>query len=74
MDSQLGSVNLWNPEINGGLGTVMTDLAFKQKIMLEYLFGFRDTLEEQGYNVNMLFKLETLNNFPHETPPYIKER
>ena len=42
----------------------MSDLAFKQKIKLEYLFGYRDPLEEQGYNVNMLFKSETLNISP----------
>ena len=40
---------------------VMTDIAFKQKIKLEYLFGYRDNLD-----VNMLFESETLYNFPHE--------
>ena len=62
-------VKLWNQEMNGGMETVMSDLAFKQKIKLEYLFGYRDTLEEQGYNVNLLFKSETLNNYPHESTP-----
>ena len=63
----IAQVKLWNQEINGGLETVMSDIAFKQKIKLEYLFGYRDTLEEQGYKVNLLFKSETLNNFPHES-------
>ena len=45
----------------------MSDPAFKQRIKLEYIFGYRDTLEEQGYNVNLLFKSETLNNFPCES-------
>ena len=44
----------------------MTDLAFIQKIKLEYLFGYTDSLEKQGYDVHLLFKSETLNNFPHE--------
>ena len=43
----------------------MSDLAFKQKIK----FGYRDTLEEQGYNVNLFFKSETLKIFPHESTP-----
>ena len=63
------SLKLWNQEINGGLETVISDLAFKQKIKLEYLFGYRDTLEEQGYNVNLLFKSEALNNFAYESSP-----
>ena len=64
----IAQVKLWNQEINGGLETVMTYLGFKRKLKLEYLFGYRDTLEEQGYNVNLLFLSETLNNFPHEAP------
>ena len=63
----IAQVKLWNQYINDGLKTVMTDLAFKQNIKLEFLFGYRDTLEEQGFNVDNLLLSETINNFPHET-------
>ena len=48
----------------------MTDLVFKQKIKLEFLFGYRETLEEQGINVNGLLMSETINFFPHEASEF----
>ena len=63
-------MKLWNHYINESLETVMTDLAFKQKIKLEFLFGYRDTLEEQGVNLNGLLMSETINFFPHEASEF----
>ena len=66
----IAQVKLWNHYINEGLETVMTDLVFKQKIKLEFLFGYRDTLEEQGINVDNLLMSETINFFPHEASEF----
>ena len=60
----IAQVKLWNHYINEGLETVVTDLVFKQKIKLEFLFGYHNTLEEQGVNVNGLLMSETINFFP----------
>ena len=64
----IAQVKLWNQYIHEGMKTVVTDLTFKQNIKLEFLFGYRDTLEEQGINIaGLLSESESLNNFPHET-------
>ena len=67
MGPQLGpiaQVKLWNHYINEGLEIVMTDLIFKLKIKLEFLLGYRDTLEEQGINGKRFIKIKNYKLLP----------